>query len=286
MGWFHDPIMGSPPSLKTYDPMASAQRCRAFRRRILDISQTLPAMHIAPAFSCLEIVETIYFSLMRRCTDGALWDDSFVLSKGHGCMAQYLCLEALGILPPGELERFCRAGGRLGNHPDLGIPGIEASTGSLGHGLLLGVGMAYADKLRGADRTVYVVMSDGELQEGSMWEAILLAPSLKVNSLVGVVDLNDFQSLGRMSELHPNFYPVVSKLEAFGWEVRQADGHDGQSIHEAIVGRRGDRPFMLVARTTKGKGVSFMESVAIWHYRSPTPEEYRRALQELEEPGA
>ncbi len=265
-----------------FDPVATAQRCLAFRKRILHISQTVSALHIASAYSCMEIVECIYFSLMRRDSAGES-QDTFIMSKGHGCLAQYMALEALGVLPKAELDRYCKEGGILGTHPDYGSPGIEASTGSLGHGLTLAVGMAHADRIRKQDRVVYTVLSDGELQEGSTWEALMIAPSLGITNLVACVDLNDFQSLGRTSELHPNFYPVVDKLEAFGWETASVSGHDSAAIHEAIRSRSGKKPFFLVAKTTKGKGVSYMENVPIWHYRSPNLEEYQQALKELEQ---
>lgn len=266
-----------------FDVEASRERCLEFRLRILDISQTVSALHIASAYSCMEIVETIYFSLMRRSSDGKS-KDTFVMSKGHGCLAQYVALERLGILDRVHLERYCKPDGILGTHPDYGNPGIEAATGSLGHGLTMAVGMAYAHKIKREDANVYVVLSDGELQEGSSWEALMIASSLGVTNLVAFVDLNDFQSLGRTSELHPSFYPVGDKMTAFGWEVVElADGHDASAIHKAVVTRRGDRPHIVICRTTKGKGVSFMENVPIWHYRSPNPEEYKIARTELEE---
>jgi transketolase len=190
-------------------------------------------------------------------------------------------LEDLGVLPRKELDNFCQPGSILGTHPDYGLPGIEAATGSLGHGLPITVGMALADKVQGLDRIVYVVLSDGELQEGSVWEAMMIAPTLGLTNLVAVVDLNDFQSLGRTSEVHPNFYPVLEKVAAFGWETVEVDGHDPQAIFDAVSFRKGHAPMMVVARTIKGKGVSYMESVPIWHYRSPSPEEYQQALAEL-----
>jgi transketolase len=259
---------------------ASRQRCRMYRKRILDISQQVTALHIAPAFSCLEIVDAIYHGLMQRQPDGSL-RDTFLLSKGHGSLAQYVVLEDLGILPRNDLDNFCKPGGRLGTHPDYGIPGIEAATGSLGHGLTLAVGMALADRTFQEDRDVYVVMSDGELQEGSVWEAMMLAPTLQLNRLIAFVDLNDFQSLGRTSEVLPNFYPVLDKVRAFGWEAAEVDGHDAAAIVAAVRGRQGRTPFMVVARTIKGKGVSYMENVPIWHYRSPSPQEYQQAVHEV-----
>lgn len=266
----------------TFDVPAARRRCKQARRRILDISQTVPAMHIASAFSCLEMVDCVYHGLMRRGADGAS-PDTFLMSKGHGCMAQYVTLEALGVLGPEALGQYCQPGGRLGAHPDYGLPGIEASTGSLGHGLGMGVGMAYADRCLGADRRVYVVLSDGEFQEGSTWEAMMMAANFGLSGLVAFMDLNDFQSLGRTSETHPAFYPVVDKAIAFGWEAAEVNGHDAAAVHRAVTGRDGKRPLLVVGKTTKGKGVSFMESVPIWHYRSPSPEEYRTAVDALTE---
>lgn len=269
--------MVNPP----FDKVASKQRCLQHRRRILEISQTVSALHIAPAFSCLEIVDTIYYGLMRRGQKNEQ-DDTFVLSKGHGSLAQYAVLETLGVISKEDFDLYGKPGGRFATHPDYGLPGIEASTGSLGHGLSLAVGMALADKVRCASRAVFVVLSDGELQEGSVWEAMMLAPTLKISNIVAVVDLNDFQSLGQTSKVHPNFYPVLEKVRAFGWESVEVDGHDAEAIHKAVVSRSGQKPLMLIARTTKGKGVSFMENVPIWHYRSPDPQEYQAALKELE----
>ena len=183
----------------TFDVSAARARCRQHRRRILDISQTVSALHIAPAFSCMEIVDTIYYGLMRR-DRGPNADDTFIISKGHGSLAQYAVLESLGIVSKAELDLYGKPGGRFATHPDYGLPGIEASTGSLGHGLNLAVGMAAADKVRRADRVVFVVMSDGEFQEGSIWEAMMLAPTLGITRIVGVLDLNDFQSLGQTSK--------------------------------------------------------------------------------------
>jgi transketolase len=265
-----------------FDLAASQERCRRYRKRVLDVSQRVTALHIAPAFSCLEIVDVIYHGLMRRQADGRFLD-TFLLSKGHGALAQYVVLEDLGMLPRQDLDDFSRPGGRLGTHPDYGIPGIEAATGSLGHGLPIAVGMALADRTLGVDRNTYVVMSDGELQEGSTWEAMMLAPTLRLSSLIGFVDLNDFQSLGRTSEVLPNFYPVLDKVRAFGWEAVEVDGHDANAIVDSVIRRKRAAPMMVIARTVKGKGVSYMENVPIWHYRSPSPEEYQLALSELGE---
>lgn len=259
---------------------AAKRRCNRFRRRILEISQQVSALHIGSAYSCTEIVDCVYFELMRRGPEG-ISPDTFIMSKGHGCMIQYVILEELGVLTRDDIDTYCTAGGRLGVHPDRGNPGIAAATGSLGHGLAMATGMAYAAKVRGERDVVYCVLSDGEVQEGSTWEATMLASSLGVANLVAFVDNNDFQSLGRTSVTHPSFYPVVDKFIAFGWESIQVDGHDTRAIYGAVAGRRGDRPLMVVCKTVKGKGVSYMENVPMWHYRSPSPDEFRQALDEL-----
>ena len=266
----------------SFDIGTARRRCLGYRRRILDISQQVTALHIAPAFSCLEIVDTLYHALMTRAADGAS-RDTFLMSKGHGCMAQYVILEDLGILTTRDLALYCKVGGQLGAHPDYGVPGIAASTGSLGHGLGMAVGMSYADRLKGDDRAVYALLGDGEMQEGSIWEAIMMAANLRLNRLVVIADVNDFQGLGRTSETHPFFYPVPEKAIAFGWEATEVNGHDHQAIFDAIAGRHGDKPFLLVCRTVKGRGVSYMEHVPIWHYRSPNPQEYQQAIAALGE---
>ena len=266
--------------LNTFDRAAAQRRCNRYRLRILEVSQQVGALHIASAYSCTEIVDCVYNGLMRRGADRRS-PDTFLMSKGHGCMIQYAILEDMGILSRHDLDRYCKADGRLGCHPDYGTPGIEASTGSLGHGLSMAVGMAQANRVRKDDGAIFCVLSDGEVQEGSTWEATMMASSLGLANLVAFIDNNDFQSLGRTSETHPSFYPVVDKYTAFGWESVQVDGHDSAAIHEAVLGRKGDRPMMVVCRTTKGKGVSYMENVPIWHYRSPNPAEFEKAKAEL-----
>jgi len=274
-------VPADPVSL-LYNPVPARARCLAYRRRILEISQQVTALHIAPAFSCLEMVDVIYHDLMRRGADGVFLD-GFVISKGHGCLSQYVILEDLGVLSRQDMDQYCTPAGRLGAHPDYGVPGMEASTGSLGHGMGICTGMAYAEKVQKRDRTVHVVLSDGEMQEGSTWEAMMMAANLGLNNLVAMLDLNDFQGLGRTSETHPQFYPVVEKAQAFGWEAVQVNGHDAAAIYQAVRARAGKKPFFLVGKTVKGKGVSFMENVPIWHYRSPNKQEYEQALAGLTE---
>lgn len=281
-----NPMQTSPPvtawpSNHVVDVAAARRRCLGYRRRILQISQGVSALHIAPAFSCLEMTDVCYNILMRDPVSRER--DSFLMSKGHGCLAQYVILEELGVLSAADIAGYCTAGGRLGCHPDYGNPGIEAATGSLGHGLGIAAGMAAADRIRGQDRRVHVVLSDGEFQEGSTWEAMMMAANLGLSNLIAFLDLNDFQSFGRTSEVLPAFYPVADKVRAFGWETAEVNGHDAAAMAEAVLGRKGGAPFLVIGRTTKGRGVSYMENVPIWHYRSPNPEEYARALAELTE---
>ena len=264
------------------DVAAARRRCLGYRRRILDISQQVGALHIAPAFSCTEITDVLYNNLMRREVNGE-YRDVFLMSKGHGCMIQYVILEEQGVLSRSDLDAYCKPNGRLGAHPDYETPGIAASTGSLGHGLGMATGQAYAEKLKSSDVLIYCVLSDGEFQEGSTWEAMMMAANLKLDNLVAFMDFNDFGGLERMSDGHQAFYPLVPKAQSFGWEAVEIDGHDEAAMHEAVMSRRGGRPMLLVCRTVKGKGISFMENVPIWHYRSPNKEEYQQGLRELTE---
>ena len=263
--------------LPDFDSIAARRRCGAWRRRILEISQQVQAAHVAPAFSCTEIADAVYFGLLRRDRPGRE-DDVFLLSKGHSCLIQYAILEALGVLSRRDLDLYCRPGGRLGAHPDFGVPGIAASTGSLGHGLSLALGQAYAERLKGTDVAVHCLLSDGEFQEGSTWEAMMMAANLGATNLVAYMDNNDFSGMERMSEGHPAFYPLAAKAEAFGWEVAEVNGHDGAAITAAVRARRCERPLLVICRTIKGKGVPYMENVAVWHYRSPNSTEYAQAL--------
>jgi len=266
----------------SFDGAAARRRCLGYRRRILDISQQVGALHIAPAFSCTEITDLLHSELMRQEVGGG-YRDVFLMSKGHGCMIQYVILEEQGVLSREDLDSYCKPNGRLGAHPDYETPGIAASTGSLGHGLGMATGQAYAEKLKKTDVLIYCVLSDGEFQEGSTWEAMMMAANLKLDNLIAFMDYNDFGGLERMSDGHQAFYPLVPKAESFGWEAVEVDGHDEAAMHEAVMSRRGGRPMLIVCRTVKGKGISFMENVPIWHYRSPNKEEYQQGLKELAE---
>ncbi len=264
----------------SFDLKLSQQRCLKYRKAILALSQQVPALHMASAFSCTEMMDVIYHGLMRR-DENFIYQDDFVLSKGHGCAIQYVILHDLGVLNDRDMALFCKSGGRLGAHPDYGAPGIAASTGSLGHGLGLSVGMAYANRLNDQDSKIYVIISDGELQEGSTWEAIMMAANLKLGRLVVFLDLNNHITAANIKQNYQAFYPVSDKLKAFNWQVHDIDGHDADAIFHAGRGLAEDAPTFVICHTMKGKGVSYMEKDMIWHYRSPNAQEYQIALDEL-----
>lgn len=251
---------------------ASKLRCLNYRLRLLEISQKVSALHLAGSFSCLEILDAIYFNAMRP-------NDIFILSKGHAGIAQYVILEERGILTRDKLDNYASHNSELGVHPTRDIPGIYMGTGSLGHGLNIAIGSAIIRKKSNAK--VYVVISDGELQEGSVWEGILNAPALLLDNLTVVIDFNDFQSLGKTSETHPNLFPLREKFESFGWQVFETDGHSYTEMSKALS-EISSLPKIIIAKTTKGKGVSYMENEPIWHYRSPSEQEYELAKSELE----
>lgn len=260
------------------------ERCRRYRRRILEVARGVPAAHVAPAFSCLEIVDCIYHEVLRP-------QDTFVMSKGHGCLAQYVLLEDLGKLPRAALDHFGRPAPdlgpdsypELGGHPSLdpGV-GISASTGSLGHGLSMGAGVAFAERVLGTGARVYVLISDGELQCGSTWEAVQFAANQRLGNLVAVVDANGWGGMERMSAAFPVLAPADEKFGAFDWAAREFDGHAVGPDFAEWLRYAATVPRVAVCRTVKGKGVSFIEAgMPGWHYRSPTAEEYERAMEEL-----
>lgn len=195
--------------------------------------------------------------------------DRCILSKGHGCLALYAILADKGFFPREELARQCTPGALLGGHPDPHIPGVEASTGSLGHGLGLGVGMALAARMRRADYRVFVIMGDGELQEGSIWEAALTASKYHLGNLTAIVDYNKLQSYGPVSEVLP-LEPLADKWRAFGFGVREVDGHDVGALRDALgaLPFESEKPNILIAHTVKGKGISFAENDPDWHHKA------------------
>lgn len=253
------------------------------RRHVLIMSSVAKAPHVASALSCVEILVALYFKVAKVWPErpDAPDRDRVLLSKGHGCTALYACLAERGFFPPSRLEEYAKEGSGMGLHPVKDtLPGVEASSGSLGHGLGLGVGMAVALRLGGAEARVFVVLSDGECNEGSVWEAALWAPAHELDNLVAVVDFNKLQATGPSTEL-TRLAPLADKWRTFGWDVSEIDGHDLQALTAVLETPPNGKPRMIVAHTVKGKGVSFMENEIEWHYRPPSPEELECALAEL-----
>ena len=257
-------------------------RCKNYRRNILKISQQVTALHMAGAFSSTEILDCIYNELMRR-DNKENFIDTFLMSKGHSAILQYVILADLNIISNNDLLNYCKPGGILGAHPDYGNPGIEASTGSLGHGMGLAVGMHQADIILKNDKKIFMIVSDGELQEGSTWESMMMAANLNCKNIICFLDHNGSQSFGHTKETHPKFYPIKEKIISFGWGAKEIDGHNPREIIDAFNNRDINKPTMIICNTTKGKGVSFMENEPIWHYRSPTKEEYSIAIKEIDQ---
>lgn len=257
------------------------------RRRILALVFETQSPHIGSAFSCVELLVGLYFKVLtispdKRPRSGR---DRFILSKGHACPALYVVLNERGFLDDRTLDGFGRDGGGLELHPARNPElGIELSTGSLGHGLSVGAGLALAAKKDNADCTVYVLLGDGEINEGSVWEAVMFAGHHRLDNLVAIVDHNKMQALGRGADiLDPG--SISHKFSVFGWDSTDIDGHAFDDIFRAFAKpplyRRAHRPRAIVAHTVKGRGVSFMEESLLWHYRAPDKNEYQRALAEL-----
>ena len=273
----------SAPTLTDLD-LASRQ----LRFRLIELSHRAQSAHLAGALSCADILVAAYWTSLRidprRPADADR--DRFILSKGHAVSALYVALAMRGFFPDAELDHYNEDGGHLPEQPSPGCaPGVEWATGSLGHGLSVGVGMALAAKISGKSYQTMVVMSDGECQEGSVWEAALFAPRHGLDRLTAIVDYNKWQATGRSNEIMA-LSPLREKWEAFGWRAVEVDGHDLAALVEALplpADPQG-RPTAIVAHTVKGKGASFMEDDNNWHYRSPSAEEVAKAKTELRLP--
>jgi transketolase len=269
------------------DQKAHRELATKIRRHVVRMTHRAKSAHIGTSLSMADLLAYLYGGLLRVNPARPDWleRDRFVLSKGHGCAGLYAVLAERGFLPLEWLDDFCQDGSRLAGHvTHTHVPGVDVSTGALGHGLSIACGMALAGQRDGRQYRVFALLSDGECDEGSTWEAALFAPHHALDNLIAIVDYNKIQSLGSVSEVL-NLDPLVDKWRAFGWEVWEIDGHDFgemEKTFEAVPFRRG-RPSCVIAHTVKGKGVSFMESKLLWHYRSPNEEELRLALAELAE---
>jgi len=255
------------------------------RKLSLQMVNRARASHIGSALSIADIVAILYESVLRINPNDPDWEDRdrFILSKGHACVAVYSALAIRGFIKETELDSYGQDYSRLMNHISHKVPGVEFSTGSLGHGLSFGIGKAFAAKIKGDKWKTYVLMSDGELAEGSNWEAFLFASHHRLDNVVVVVDYNKLQSFTSV-EKTLNIEPIAEKLKSFGWDVREANGHDDEELQTLLLQTpwTKNKPSILIAHTIKGKGVSFMENSVDWHYKSPNDEQLAIALSEIE----
>ncbi len=253
------------------------------RKQILDMIYRTKSPHIGGCFSCVEILVALYFKTLkvnpqdRRDKER----DIFILSKGHACPTLYAVLAEKGFFEKDKLHKFAIDDGLLEGHPSRNLDlGIEVSTGSLGHGLSIGAGMALARKLDNLKSRVFVLLSDGDFQEGLVWEALLFSSHHQLDNLIAIIDYNKLQVLGRVQQVL-NLEPLKEKLESFGWAVKEVNGHDFEQIIKALEWISKEKPLIIIAHTKKGKGISFMEDNLLWHSKCPNEEEYNQALKEL-----
>lgn len=267
------------------DPTDLEYIARLIRGELVKISNEAHTPHLGSSLSCVDILVAAYWSVLnidpKKPTDPNR--DRFVFSKGHAATALYLVLNMREFISDDILKTYAKPGGILPEHPVYkSAPGIEVTSGSLGHGLPLGLGMALAAKIKKNNYRVYVLMSDGECNEGSVWEAAMLAPAHNLDNLVAVVDFNSWQGTGRSQEV-TSISPLKDKFESFGWNSFDIDGHDINTLAGVLekVPHSSGRPVAIIAHTIKGKGISFMEDDNNWHYRIPNEEEVKAALIEL-----
>jgi transketolase len=264
---------------QAYDP-------RALRKTVLDMAYAGSTVHIGCAFSLIELLAVLYRDYLRYPDNdpGSPERDYLVLSKGHGVMAQYACMHEKGWLSREDLARYFADGTDLKGLADSRLAGVEATTGSLGHGFSVAVGLALGAGLRGTDQRVFAVVGDGELNEGPIWEGALFAAHHQLRNLVMIVDENGFQAMGRTQDIL-RLDDIQGRLASFGFEAACVDGHSQEAISQALatlLASASDAPKALIARTIKGKGVSFMEGDNRWHYTRLDAQTYRQAIAEVE----
>lgn len=260
------------------------EKCREIRKEIFIQAYHAGGAHMGAAFSVTDILGVLYFGdVLHYQPENPEWSerDKVILSKGHAGVALYAALAIAGYFDKEHLKTFCKPGSNLGGHPKINeIPGVEASTGALGHGLSFAIGIAYANKVDKKKNHVYVILGDGECQEGSVWEGALSASTLELDNLTVIVDHNKLQAMDSLEKI-VHMSPFADKWKAFGWNVVEIDGHNCGEIKEALLTRQVGKPTLVVANTVKGKGVSFMENVPIWHYRMPNEQELPILMAEL-----
>jgi transketolase len=257
---------------------------RSLRRHVLRMAYRGQSVHVACAFSIIEICAVLYARFLRYDPRDAAWPDRdyLILSKGHGVMAMYACFYEIGWLGDADLDNYFKDGTHLRGLCESDVPGCEVTSGSLGHGLSIACGIAFGLKRKGSDRRVYCIVGDGEMNEGPMWEALLFAAHQKLDNLVVIVDANQFQAMGRTEEVL-GLEPLPAKFEAFGCRTLECDGHDPAALERGltIFTAPSGKPGALVARTLKGQGVSFMAGDNRWHYTRLDDDVYARAVAEL-----
>ena len=264
--------------------MNSLELAKRVRKHVVMMTSRGSSSHVASGLSIADILAVLYSGAMNVRPAAPAWPerDRFILSKGHAGAAVYATLAETGFFPVDTLEAHCQDGSPLSGHVShKGLPGVELSTGSLGHGLSVATGIAFSLKLRSVASRVFCLLSDGECDEGSNWEAILFGAHHGLDNLVAIIDYNKIQSLAAVSETL-ELEPFAEKFRSFSWEVREVDGHDHDVLRRAFTRASGRRPLAVIAHTTKGRGVSFMENSVLWHYRSPKGDELTRALNELD----
>jgi transketolase len=247
-------------------------RSRYLRKLVVRALEGGERGHVGSSMSLIEIMRVLYDDVLRYRADDPKWDgrDRMILSKGHGCIALYVILADKGFFPLDTLDTFCRRDSILGGHPEAGkVPGVEASTGALGHGLSIGVGMALAARIQKRDSKVVVVCGDGEINEGSVWEAAMCAGKHKLSNLTAVIDYNKIQSAGPTREIQ-DLEPLVDKWRAFNFNPVEVDGHDVEALRKVFsrLPASADKPTAIICHTVKGKGISFAENDANWHHKS------------------
>ena len=265
------------------DLTAVAATAQEMRRAVVGMIGAAGLGHIGGDFSVADILATLYFAVLHLDPSDPLAAerDRFILSKGHCSAALYAALALRGFIPKESLSTFMQPLSALNGHPNRRkVPGVEANTGPLGHGLPIGVGCAIAAKLSGAPWRTFVVLGDGELQEGSNWEAAMAAGHRGLDNLVAIVDRNRLQQGARTEDTN-RLEPLADKWAAFGWEAVECDGHDHRALFDAFTAPRRGKPLCVIAKTIKGKGVSFIEDRVEWHHKVPSPEQQRIALAEL-----
>ena len=256
------------------------RQAAVIRRHVIETA-TEHVCHIGGALSAADIMTALYFHVLKLHPADPRWRDRdyFILSKGHAVLALYAALAERGFFPVETLKTFEQKGGILAGHPTLKVPGVEVATGSLGHGLPIGIGIAAACRAEGVANRVFVMMGDGEMQEGSVWEAALAAPRFGLDNLTAIIDQNRFQATNAVENIIP-VDPLADKWRSFRWNVVEIDGHDMSQVVAALEGpRAAGRPTAIVAHTVKGKGVPCLEDTPRAHYTRLTPEEAAEALQ-------